>query len=498
MYDPRLGWLKYFLSGNDLLVVPQIKRDESTITTFLDDIATDPAIRILDQKISDSVFLPQPITKEKTWGNLLYMIRSRESSRTIYRKLAACDQGIVAEYAVLPSWRNPRWFVPKDRSLGIGRMPLMINPARPLSRAAIMGFRLLKWVNQGQLVFNDRLVVCRKRTNNSGGLGGLDDTILGQIGKRFREQVYPGVIYTGSFGPIQKFTIELLNGAGRPVAFAKIGHNKFSNEAIEREGLALALLYSFDIETIQVPRSLGVFVLERWGEKVLLQSLLEGGKKNQGLSGICIKGLLDLFHATRRDTSVPLQEYVAGIRAQLDDLGEDKLSGQYLQTRDYISGKLAHVGNKFQDSPLPLALSHGDFTRWNVREDHQTLYVIDWEEAAFRAPGHDLFNLLFSEVLQVRKQGPDEVIADFTEAIGEHASGTCASYFDATLHGSPLKPELLAILYLAEKIAYSLWHVKQHLVGGYPEKESFGRIIAASAKIFGHFCSKIESGMGLS
>lgn len=491
MFDQRLSWLKYFNSDSNLLVVTTDAAEEATVVTFMDDCAKDPGIQIVKKNVRSSSFVPHSVIYEKQQAKLLYIIKSRKSSSALSRILTIYGQEIIEEYTVLPSWKNPRWFVPKERSFAIGRMPLMIKPSRLLPMVAIMAYRLLKWLGHERLLCKNRLIVSQKVVLNPIENNGLDGTVLNQIVEQVGNHFQPGVLYTGSFGPLQKFTLELLNESGYPVAFAKIGHNKFSNEAIDRESSALSKLHSLDLKTIQIPKSLGIVSIGKWGDKVLIQELLDGKKAIKGLTETCIYGLIDLFCATRQKYSTPLQKYLADIHTRLNAVGANNLTGKYVQIRDNISQKLTYIANKFQGNFLPIGLSHGDFTRWNVCENEQSLSIIDWEEASFRAPGNDLFNLLFSEAIQAKKQGPDKVIADFASAIGKHEVGTCASYFNATLNGSRLKPDLMVVLYSAEKIAYCLWHVEQHIVGGYPEKDSFNRIIVASNIVFNHFFKSI-------
>ncbi len=489
-HDPRLRWLKYFISEGGLVIFLPANATEATITTLRDDAATEASIQIIDQQQNlSSISLARTSNEKKKVEGILHLMKSRESSTTVSRKFSACGKKIISEYAVLPSWENPRWFVPKHRTLAPGRMSQMINPSRPLSRVAISAFRFLKGIGQEQLIFPDRLFISRRISDVSYD---LDNTLLGKIGKQVEEQVFPGIVYSGSFGPFQKFTLELLNRDGKPVAFAKIGHNKYSKEAIHRESIALEQMYSLNLETMRVPKVLGMMTLGKWNDMVLIQKLLEGGKMIQGLSKVCLQGLIDLFHATRQKEALPLQEYLTKLCSRLKTLDTSSLTDHYRNIRDDVINNLTNLGIQFPDSVIFASLGHGDFTRWNVRENHQSLFVIDWEEAGFRPPGHDLFNLLFSETLQARRRGPEAVIDEFASAIGKKDERSCKAYFVETLQTCQLKPDLLIILYLAEKLAYSLEHVEQHRLGGYSEKESFARIIPALDIVFRHFYRKIQ------
>ena len=81
-------------------------------------------------------------------------------------------------------------------------------------------------------------------------------------------------------------------------------------------------------------------------------------------------------------------EYIRGKRPERLDLTKEIVQLSLL-LKDY------HLTNKYIDgNGLKLALSHGDFCPWNMLEYKGELTLIDWELAADRALGHDIFTYI--------------------------------------------------------------------------------------------------------
>ena len=80
--------------------------------------------------------------------------------------------------------------------------------------------------------------------------------------------------------------------------------------------------------------------------------------------------------------------YVRGKRPQSLELTMEIVQLSLL-LKDY------HLTNKYIDgNGLKLTLSHGDFCPWNMLEYKGELTLIDWELAADRALGHDIFTYI--------------------------------------------------------------------------------------------------------
>lgn len=93
-----------------------------------------------------------------------------------------------------------------------------------------------------------------------------------------------------------------------------------------------------------------------------------------------------LASSTTDDYVFMKSEYVAGTSPRIYDLTE-----QVVEMAIVIS----QHGRGEQDG-LQTGLAHGDFCPWNMLENDGTLRLIDWEMAAVKPLGHDLFKFIYS------------------------------------------------------------------------------------------------------
>lgn len=81
-------------------------------------------------------------------------------------------------------------------------------------------------------------------------------------------------------------------------------------------------------------------------------------------------------------------EYIKGKRPKSLELTQE-IVNTCLQLKDY------HLTNdETNEEGLKMSLSHGDFCPWNILQNQQTTRVIDWELAADRPLGYDLFTYI--------------------------------------------------------------------------------------------------------
>lgn len=81
-------------------------------------------------------------------------------------------------------------------------------------------------------------------------------------------------------------------------------------------------------------------------------------------------------------------EYIKGHRPK-DLVLTEKIMNLSLKLKDY------HLSNVIiNEDGLHMALSHGDFCPWNMLEDNNNIKLIDWELAADRPLGYDIFTYI--------------------------------------------------------------------------------------------------------
>lgn len=110
-------------------------------------------------------------------------------------------------------------------------------------------------------------------------------------------------------------------------------------------------------------------------------------------------------------------EYVKGCRPQSTELTREIMQLS-LTLKDYHLGDSNTKANN-----LKTALSHGDFCPWNMLEYDGKIRLIDWELAAERPLGHDLFTYIVqTSLLLTPERNLKEAIKSNEDIISEYFS----------------------------------------------------------------------------
>ncbi|MBR5545335.1 MAG: phosphotransferase [Clostridia bacterium] len=133
---------------------------------------------------------------------------------------------------------------------------------------------------------------------------------------------------------------------------------------------------------------------------------------NTGLTPVLLKEQIGNDYAFLKT------EYVKGCRPQSTELTREIMQLS-LTLKDY------HLGDSNTNaSNLKTALSHGDFCPWNMLEYDGKIRLIDWELAAERPLGHDLFTYIVQTSLLLTPE------RNLKEAIRSH-EGIINEYFNS-------------------------------------------------------------------
>lgn len=484
MNDSRFKWIEHFSSvpAKTTVIIPKgIKGPvlESLKACWNSDLH--PKIVENGRCYSPFVPLSKNIIYNEDCEVLIYLIQNRESNKSIQKKLIAEEQSTIAEYSIFPGPKNPRWFIPEWRSLGPGKMSRMVQPSTFIARTAVTVFRLLKGIKQTHFISPCRLIVTSKKKNktplkkNRSIVNFFQSNELG---------IRTGIVYTGSYGPLQKFTIELMKNNAYPFAYAKFGQNNFTSRAIHNEKSVLKKLNALTLKKVEVPKLLELSgIPDKFASHLLMVKTLEGGYPLTRATRAVVQGLLELYNATKNNNTTTLKLYIIG---QIECLQKQNtyLNKKCGAMRDELIGIMKHLEADIGDQDiLPVSLSHGDFTRWNVRGDEKKIYVIDWEEAAIRPAGHDLLSFLVAEYLLVPQATPEK---GTPHILGEFSNG---GFFDDYLNKIKIDDpsfdidiKLLGLCFFIELFRSNLWHFRKHQQYHYPEKKSLTDLMETSWK----------------
>lgn len=473
MIDTRLTWVTYFSPNPErvAIVLPQ-RIEAAAIKTLLKHSGDKGQPKIIQYDNSSATFSPlsQVQLNKLDCDTAIYLLQSRESFNSIIKKISLTCDCLVAEYSVFPGWKNPRWFVPRERSLWLGKMSRMIQPSRFVARIAVAIFRFLKMFGRAYYLFPCRLLVVYN--NKKSFLNFFEELGAG---------VRTGIVYTGSFGPLQKFTVELLRGYDSPFAYAKFGHSELAKQAIQNELKTLTRLAALDLSKVVIPELIDVQLPETLDRRTLIIKKLDGGKQLQQITDTVISGLAELFTATQDSRSTSVTEYTNTLAGYLQDLDLSGLDQEFNKIRDDVVAILNKIATNVDNSLiLPLALSHGDFTRWNIRANNKNIYAIDWEEAAMRPPGHDLLSFLLAEYLLVSQVVPRQVVPRIIDEVTKGIFNKYIEEISRTKNSPTFDNALLGIFFFSEVVRSNLWHISMHTRYNYPEKKSLSDLVKTS------------------
>ncbi len=215
-------------------------------------------------------------------------------------------------------------------------------------------------------------------------------------------------IFTGTRGENRKLIIEINNG-NKTTHFIKICLSDIAQKNLQNEIIMLTTLNKYDFTSLSLPhvtegRVKGTARLSNVKPGIVIPATR--------ITEIHIKALGELY-ATHHEKKIILEtaawqtiennlQWMYSEQPLMNDMDEFK-------TRRIIHllGKLS--GSLPVEAEVPVSVSHGDFTPWNMYMDSNRLYVYDWELAKNGIPMlFDLFHFVFqSQVLLHRKNFTD-------------------------------------------------------------------------------------------
>lgn len=203
-------------------------------------------------------------------------------------------------------------------------------------------------------------------------------------------------LYCGSPGPLQKLTLYgPPREQGRAGVVVKISLRPSADALIEREAANLSVLSHLSPDVIShVPRLMCWGRLES-GRAYLATDAVTGRVAPGDLRGSHLGFLASLARATARPlpwAGGPASSRTRSLISSLPDRAlPEGLTSTLLRVVDDVESRL---GSK----PVPHVYSHGDFTRFNIRDGVAGFTVFDWEYASDLAnPLADLLHYPLSQ-----------------------------------------------------------------------------------------------------
>ena len=338
----------------------------------------------------------------------------------------------VTEFMVVPDRSDPRFLIPLGNGAEMAGSLDLYNAQRPLARFSRAFLRAGLRVRIAQPFLRHRISL-RPEVLIEEHLRPLFDGANISVS-----------VSLGSPGPNQKPVLQVMNGRGDVLGYAKVGWSKQSIDLIKNEEAVLRVLERRIFTDARVPQILHA---GRWRHLYVLVERAVGapfGAPRHNIDERHIRFLVELHRTGPVTQRVPLPDGV--LIQELKDQGFHYYAHLLRRAREFC-------GEQGRPSRVPCGPLHGDFSPWNVRPFGDHLIVFDWEYARPEAPaGWDLFNFLISTAVSIRNQSAGQIYRNM--AASGSTNALLKRYFDA-LGLAPALIVPLFVSYLADALGQS-------------------------------------------
>jgi Phosphotransferase enzyme family len=268
----------------------------------------------------------------------------------------------IRAFAVVPSLRDARWFIPLQSGKAQLRAWDLYTPYQQRARLQRAIVRLLARGGAGP---GDRVVLALPAP------APLELQLAAVVGR----SDFSIASATGTPGPQRKITMQIATQAGEILAYVKLADRAATAELVQREARFLEYLSALGLQNALAPR------------------LLHHGRHDNGYLMVTEPlpawlhpsgPTLQSGHASAL-RELAMQRGANGTSALVQRLGQRI---RYLQTClepgwvDRLGQALVALNRATDIVNLPTTLAHGDFAPWNVRVDRRATKaaMFDWEQ----------------------------------------------------------------------------------------------------------------------
>jgi len=294
-------------------------------------------------------------------------------------------------YVALPSKKNCRWLIPTNPILAKKAWDLYL-PYGFFGKMSKNAFRLLSSIGffaQNRLT-PEATEVSEKLRNC------IEDTL--------KRNDFALAISAGTPGPY--ITAMIVASDGTTLGYLKLGTTLPAIERIKHEASTLKRikLNGHKSDTIlRVPQCLFDGKLD--SAYFLVQSPPPSSGKSEG-------DRFNKYYADLLCTIIKGRiEKKKFIESHFCRKLKDGIHNYPLSFQELLLGGLQNLGKHIGNEDVAFALSHGDFTPWNILWNEDGAFIFDWESACLEAPvGIDLVHFLFQTGFLLRKFRGDKLL----------------------------------------------------------------------------------------
>ncbi len=209
--------------------------------------------------------------------------------------------------------------------------------------------------------------------------------------------------FTGTRGATRKMVIELHRGRSS-AGFIKAAFTPEARRLLENEYNMVTTLGKYDFTSLSIPKVSGRINGHTRLSNIKPAVIIPAGR----ITAIHIRALAELYAMSHERKAVTDTAIWQSILTNMDFLTQELVFINQLD-REKVKNLVGLLRQLYKTVPtglsVPVSLSHGDFTPWNMYCDEKRLYVYDWELASNGIPlFFDLFHFTYqSVILQQRK-----------------------------------------------------------------------------------------------
>jgi hypothetical protein len=281
------------------------------------------------------------------------------NGRTASEDLEAQGFKYIRRFAVLPSLRRARWFIPLDSAAVSSGAFNIYTPARTSARIKQLAAKVLARTHL-PLWYRDHVTIASRE------LPPVEKAIRGL----FPTTDVRLALSAGAPEPARnrKPSLAVLDPAGKIVAVGKIGISALARQITAHEALVLKALSDLPEAKFQSPKLLFAGDIE--GNHLVVQSALAGSPPAAQWTPAH-----ELFLETLRRGSLKPAAYTAMVRSLNARLPLLAVLGDRLQN---VLDEMMPV---LEGMKVPWTIVHGDFAPWNLRQHMGRISAFDWEYA---------------------------------------------------------------------------------------------------------------------
>jgi hypothetical protein len=272
------------------------------------------------------------------------------------------------DFLVLPHGRAPRWLVPIERGVPLGRL------AGPGSGALTRG----GWQAVSVLVgsgLTPYLPLSRVRVETGSGA-----SLLPLLAEAVGVRDVRVAVRLGRWVEPRALVLRLFAPTGETVGFAKVSLGVEGRRSVRAETAGLHLARFLRLETVQAPPLLHAGA---WRDELLLVTgpLLPGAGRSRR-APVPLRAMDEVAHARGvRRASLADSDWLVSVFERLPLVGDHETQLRLRRSLRVLQG--AGAG---EDVVLSFGCWHGDWTPWNMAVRDGRVLLWDWEHAGTDAP----------------------------------------------------------------------------------------------------------------